>query len=606
MKNSKTIFRFALIFGMLFLMLSCTSCTQSDVRKVPKAEDYFSVMDIQNWKLDNLGNQYTMNGGYILCFQGEYYPIEFHYGEIVSELPEEMFFLNMNSFYTNPNCSPESCYAYLGSREEFKLLQPNVQHRGYVLDKGKNPRIGSVLYVDETDERTLEIAGEVFGPDDVLFLKEDSAQDDGMTNIAYTYYVENGNTADLYCLFYSDEDGVFAEDVNTMRKLYTYAKNNNIVFDQRVPYTTLTFPSAFLNPANSNALVYYASLRYSKISFESFYDVFLHYENENFENKCYRVFRNQDEMNRLLKNIESDSNYTDIVKDDNGQIVSFFSVKYGKTLEVVRSLEAFNQILDEQCYHLGIDQNTIGHFSTAKQGSAFDGYLEYCIYSDSRLNRLDLYAVWETAESVYLQIGDEIEKIYLNPNKATILNEPVCPGYTFEGWYTDENYSGLPITEISFEDGYDTLYAKLKKVDYYTLSFEQQGTQALEDLRYSYGEEITLPVVSKPFHTFKGWCKDPACMDKPITEITSEFFGDYHLYPCFEPMVQTVTFVVNGKAEKITVRYGEEFSLPLPEESADQFIGYYDIEGVQYTDALGKSLNPLTEGADIQLFAHFQ
>ena len=98
---------------------------------------------------------------------------------------------------------------------------------------------------------------------------------------------------------------------------------------------------------------------------------------------------------------------------------------------------------------------------------------------------------------------------------------------------------------------------------------------------------------------------DPECMTEPLNTISAEFYGSYLLYPCFEPR-KYILMLTNG-AEQIQkeVRYGEEFTLPI-DGVGEGFIGYADIDGVLLTDSTGKSLEPFTYGADVQLFAKYK
>ena len=114
-----------------------------------------------------------------------------------------------------------------------------------------------------------------------------------------------------------------------------------------------------------------------------------------------------------------------------------------------------------------------------------------------------------------------------------------------------------------------------------------------------------MPIITKAFHIFKGWYTDPECKTEPVTAISTDFYGSYHLYPLFEARAYTITVTdVEQKIQK-EVRYGQEYVLPV-DGVREGFLGYLDENCVQYTDENGKSLVPFTDGVDIQLFAKYK
>jgi hypothetical protein len=118
-------------------------------------------------------------------------------------------------------------------------------------------------------------------------------------------------------------------------------------------------------------------------------------------------------------------------------------------------------------------------------------------------------------------------------------------------------------------------------------------------------DNVHLPVLSKPFYLFMGWSTTPDGSEMIIKNVDESFFGSYHLYPYFEPLKYTFTLVTDGTAERVSVAYGEAYTLPI-KETEKTFIGYFDIDGIQYTDEQGNSLVPFTDGADITLYARFK
>ncbi len=93
-------------------------------------------------------------------------------------------------------------------------------------------------------------------------------------------------------------------------------------------------------------------------------------------------------------------------------------------------------------------------------------------FSDSVTDNLKLEAHWNKVYQVTLQTyggtiapGKEINR-YTGGTSLTLpgAGDITRGGYTFEGWYTDSGFSGVPVTEISSTDtGDKTFYAKWKQ-----------------------------------------------------------------------------------------------------------------------------------------------
>ena len=108
-------------------------------------------------------------------------------------------------------------------------------------------------------------------------------------------------------------------------------------------------------------------------------------------------------------------------------------------------------------------------------------------------------------------------------------------GYTFEGWYFDEEFD-QEITMIpSAYTQNVTLYAKFEKnVVVSNIAYVLDGgtNAATNPATYTEGETVTLAAATKDGYTFDGWYTDSAFTNK-ITEISSETNGDVTLYAKF-------------------------------------------------------------------------
>ena len=85
-------------------------------------------------------------------------------------------------------------------------------------------------------------------------------------------------------------------------------------------------------------------------------------------------------------------------------------------------------------------------------------------------------------------------------------------GYTFEGWYEDENFSGSPVTEICKTDtGKKEFYAKWT-LNTYTVTFDSQGGSKVNSQTVSHGGTVTEPTApTYECYTFGGWYTEAGC-----------------------------------------------------------------------------------------------
>lgn len=591
MKKKKLLRRILLCAALLVCVALCTACGEGlaggsgGTPERPKLDNDFTEEDKKSWWLQNLQYKYTMNGGYYLCYKGAYYPIEFETGHIVriDNAPDELFFLKMEDLYTDPQL--QNRVAHLGRHEENIFILGTEVHTGYLLD-GNRPAYGTILYINETIEKTFmgPDGTSTFGPDDIITLEKTQ-------EYPFTMWQDEGG------LILSGKDGVLFEEVNTVRKLYAYAKANGIAFDRTMRMTGVAYPSNLFYYDYDDESHEYLRLRICEIQFRDYYHVCIAYQSEHIQDQYFMVYNSENASEAIEQLVQGKESCT---RDQNGRVVSYFDPDKNAEVGVFYSIEEFVEgFLEREGVANPYTVKVASAYTTSEQGSGWK-------YTDFHYDYgITYYPIWEDCKIVKLHAFDDELLVGVGKKNTVTLQSVVYPGYEFEGWYTDESYSGQKITEVSDSNCYENLYAKFRKVDFYTLTFEPHNGQTLEDLQYAYGEEVQLPALTKAFHIFRGWCTDEACSTEPMQYISSDFYGSYHLYPCFEARTYTLTLTVQGNVTEVTVRYGEGYTLPI-EGVGEGFIGYFDVTGVQYTDATGKSLAPFTDGADIQLFAKYK
>ena len=139
---------------------------------------------------------------------------------------------------------------------------------------------------------------------------------------------------------------------------------------------------------------------------------------------------------------------------------------------------------------------------------------------------------------------------------ATLPTDVTRTGYTFKGWYDNENLTGSPVTAIGgAETGNKEYWAKWE-INQYTITFDTNGGSEIAPITQDYGTEITVPDnPTRKGYTFKGWDKEiPETM--PADNITVKAQWGINQY--------TITFDTNGGSEiaPITQDYGTKITAP--------------------------------------------
>ena len=139
---------------------------------------------------------------------------------------------------------------------------------------------------------------------------------------------------------------------------------------------------------------------------------------------------------------------------------------------------------------------------------------------------------------------------------ATLPTDVTRTGYTFKGWYDNENLTGSPVTAIGgAETGNKEYWAKWE-INQYTITFDTNGGSEIAPITQDYATEITAPDnPTRKGYTFKGWDKEiPETM--PADNITVKAQWEINQY--------TITFDTNGGSEiaPVTQDYGTKITAP--------------------------------------------
>ena len=152
---------------------------------------------------------------------------------------------------------------------------------------------------------------------------------------------------------------------------------------------------------------------------------------------------------------------------------------------------------------------------------------------------------------------------------ATLPTDVTRTGYTFKGWYDNENLTGSPVTAIGGTEMGNKEYWAKWEINQYTITFDTNGGSEIAPITQDYGTEITAPDnPTRKGYTFKGWDKEiPETM--PAENITVKAQWEINQY--------TITFDTNGGSEiaPITQDYGTKITAPdNPTRKGYTFMGW--------------------------------
>lgn len=178
-------------------------------------------------------------------------------------------------------------------------------------------------------------------------------------------------------------------------------------------------------------------------------------------------------------------------------------------------------------------------------------------------------------------------------------------GYTFDGWYTDSEYTNK-ITEVPVTTTGDiTLYAKFTKIyETFNITYVLDGGTHENPATYLEGTGLVLADASKDGYRFVGWYTDEVFTEK-LTTISTVQTGDITLYARFAKIAQTfnITYVADGGVHNNPETYSEGSVTPL----MNAMKSGYTFEGWYTDSAFTNQVTEISEEqtGDITLYAKF-
>ena len=172
-------------------------------------------------------------------------------------------------------------------------------------------------------------------------------------------------------------------------------------------------------------------------------------------------------------------------------------------------------------------------------------------YEHNSSDDLTVYAKWELIDyTITYHLDDGIQNS-LNPATYTFIDqitfaEPTKTGLDFEGFYTNDAFTGSPVTEITAgTTGNINLYAKWGYIEY-SITYHLDGGINSPNNPSTYTSNSPTIILETPTQAgknFSGWFRDSA-FNEPITEITTGSEGDFDLYATWEDAMPDMDIVV--------------------------------------------------------------
>ena len=225
--------------------------------------------------------------------------------------------------------------------------------------------------------------------------------------------------------------------------------------------------------------------------------------------------------------------------------------------------------------------------------------------------------------------GGQSTTIKATPNKAMPAISTTAPtrtGYTFMGWYDNNDYTkgtqyytSAGKSARSFnKTSAITLYAGWK-ANTFTVTYDSNGgTGTTESHKCTYDSTCTLSEskYKKTGYSFTGWKKDNAgsilAAKKSIKNVVTS--GTVKYYAQWEVVTYTVTFNANGGTggQSTAVTATPDKTMPAisttsPTKEGYTFLGWYDsiTGGTMYYTKEGKSARSFNKTSDTTLYARW-
>lgn len=231
-----------------------------------------------------------------------------------------------------------------------------------------------------------------------------------------------------------------------------------------------------------------------------------------------------------------------------------------------------------------------------KTGFAFGGWFDNPDFEGTAIDVIPAgiasdvvyYAKWFVPDNTieYVLNGGRFQGAY--PQSYTLgealnLVNPVRTGYTFIGWYDNDQFSGEAVTGIKATDSGDKKFYANWEITTYTITFVLNGGAFASTVAETY--TITTPTINlesnqyrpaKAGSEFVAWYESSDFSTAPVTRLSIGSTGNKTYYARYTELNYTVTFYLNGGSlgtQPTQYAFSSETSVPLPATDPTRF-GY--------------------------------
>lgn len=209
-------------------------------------------------------------------------------------------------------------------------------------------------------------------------------------------------------------------------------------------------------------------------------------------------------------------------------------------------------------------------------------------------DKITLYAQWEiTKYQITYKLNGGTNHSG-NPaaytvDQAVALSAPSRTGYTFSGWYSDQNYKNKVTSIQKGSTGNKTYYAKWTP-NTYTIVYNKNGATGgsmTDTANCAYGKSYTLKknTYSRMNYTFTGWNTKADGSGKSyknsasVSNLSSKNGAKITLYAQWEVTKYQITYKLNGGTNHAknpsTYTYKQAVTLSAPSRTGYTFGGWY-------------------------------
>ncbi|MBO4778579.1 MAG: InlB B-repeat-containing protein, partial [Bacteroidales bacterium] len=252
-----------------------------------------------------------------------------------------------------------------------------------------------------------------------------------------------------------------------------------------------------------------------------------------------------------------------------------------------------------------------------KEGNEFGGWYDNPNFTGERVTVIPqtsygdktFYAKWNanTYDVTFETKGGTINSgafdKYTYGEVASLPTNVTKDGYTFTGWYIDEDCEGDVISIISSTStGDKTFYAGWSNTAYAVTLYTNDGIISSGNVTaYTFGSEVQLPTkeqISKTGYTFGGWYDNASCTGDSVLSVSSTATGDKQFWAKWKVQSYLITFETDGgtvnSGNVKNYIYGTTVVLPSDvTKTGYTFEGWYDNESCSGSAVLSVSSNDL-------------